>query len=55
MPQLIAEADFHDFVFGNAVRLWGTQNPRFFEGTAVAKEATALLKRTAPTARDAAR
>jgi hypothetical protein len=42
----ITESDFHDFVFGNAVRLWGTQNPRFFEGTAVAKEAAALLRRT---------
>jgi hypothetical protein len=31
------------------VRLWGTQNPRFFEGTAVAGEAAALLKRGAPT------
>src|SRR5205807_5959665 len=27
----------------NAVRLWGTQNPRFFEGTRVAKEAVAIL------------
>ena len=44
---LITESDFHDFVFGNAVRLWGTQNPRVFEGTAVAKEAAALLKRNA--------
>jgi predicted TIM-barrel fold metal-dependent hydrolase len=52
---LITESDFHDFVFGNAVRLWGTQNPRFFEGTAVAKEAAALLKRGAPTLRDAAK
>jgi len=25
------------------VRLWGTQNPRFFEGTRVAKEAAAVL------------
>jgi hypothetical protein len=49
----ITESDFHDFVFGNAVRLWGTQNPRFFEGTAVAKEAAALLKRGAPTLRTA--
>jgi predicted TIM-barrel fold metal-dependent hydrolase len=40
----ITESDFSDFVFGNAVRLWGTQNPRFFEGTRVAKEAAALLK-----------
>src|SRR3989441_884650 len=52
---LITESDFQDFVFGNAVRLWGTQNPRFFEGTAVAKEAAALLKRGAPALRDAAK
>ena len=51
----IAESDFHDFVFGNAVRLWGTQNPRFFEGTAVAGDAAALLKRGAPTVRPAAK
>ncbi len=44
----ITESDFSDFVFGNAVRLWGTQNPRFFEGTRVAKEAAALLKATTP-------
>jgi hypothetical protein len=25
------------------VRLWGTQNPRFFEGTRVAKQAAAVL------------
>ena len=29
------------------MRLWGTQNPRVFEGTAVAKEAAALLRRNA--------
>ena len=34
---LITTDDFRDFTFTNAVRLWGTQNPRFFEGTAVAK------------------
>ena len=45
---LITESDFSDFVFGNAVRLWGTQNPRFFEGTRVAKEAAALLKASTP-------
>ncbi|HYK10421.1 MAG TPA: hypothetical protein VEV39_06460 [Gemmatimonadales bacterium] len=28
---LITEEDSRDFVFANAVRLWGTQNPRFFE------------------------
>jgi predicted TIM-barrel fold metal-dependent hydrolase len=40
---LITAADFRDFTFANAVRLWGTQNPRFFEGTAVAHEAAAVL------------
>jgi hypothetical protein len=52
---LITATDFRDFTFANAVRLWGTQNPRFFEGTAVAKEAAALLKRGAPTLRAAAK
>jgi predicted TIM-barrel fold metal-dependent hydrolase len=41
--------DFRDFVFGNSVRLWGTQNPNFFDGTRIAKEAKALLAQT-PTA-----
>jgi predicted TIM-barrel fold metal-dependent hydrolase len=41
--ELITDADFRDFTFANAVRLWGTQNPRFFDGTRVAKEAAALL------------
>ncbi|MBV9861649.1 MAG: amidohydrolase family protein [Alphaproteobacteria bacterium] len=45
----ITEDDFRDFVFANAVRLWGTQNPRFFEGTRVAKEAASVLRETAPT------
>jgi hypothetical protein len=40
---LITKNDFRDFTFANAVRLWGTQNPRFFEGTAVAKAAAELL------------
>jgi predicted TIM-barrel fold metal-dependent hydrolase len=40
----ITEANFRDFVFANAVRLWGTQNARFFEGTAVEKEAAAVLQ-----------
>ncbi|MBI3516783.1 MAG: amidohydrolase family protein [Proteobacteria bacterium] len=40
----ITADDFRDFTFANAVRLWGTQNPRFFEGTVVAKEAAAVLK-----------
>lgn len=40
---LITEGNFRDFTFANSVRLWGKQNPRFFEGTVVAKEAAALL------------
>jgi hypothetical protein len=36
------------------VRLWGTQNPHFFEGTRVAKEAAALLNAAAAPARAAA-
>ena len=35
--------DFRDFTFANAVRLWGTNNPRFFEGTAVARQAAEVL------------
>src|SRR5204862_5720230 len=45
---LITEANFRDFTFANAVRLWGTQNPRFFEGTRVAMEAAAVLTAAAP-------
>ena len=41
--ELITDDDFRDFVFANSVRLWGTQNPRFFDGTRVAKEAAAVL------------
>jgi predicted TIM-barrel fold metal-dependent hydrolase len=40
---LITSADFRDFTFANAVRLWGTQNPHFFEGTRVAKAAAEML------------
>ena len=39
----MAAADFRDFTFANAVRLWGAGNPKFFEGTAVAKAAAAVL------------
>jgi predicted TIM-barrel fold metal-dependent hydrolase len=52
----ITEGDFRDFTFANAVRLWGTQNPSFFEGTSVAKEAASLLKTaSAPVMQDAAK
>ncbi|MBI3826819.1 MAG: amidohydrolase family protein [Candidatus Rokubacteria bacterium] len=40
---MITRDDFRDFTFANAVRLWGTQNPTFFEGTAVATAAAAVL------------
>jgi hypothetical protein len=52
---LITSDDFRDFTFANAVRLWGTQNPRFFEGTSVAKEAAAALKAQQPVLLDAAK
>jgi hypothetical protein len=39
----ITADNFRDFTFANAVRLWGTQNPKFFDGTRVAKEAAAVL------------
>ncbi len=39
----ITEDNFRDFTFANSVRLWGTQNPNFFDGTVVAKEAAAVL------------
>jgi predicted TIM-barrel fold metal-dependent hydrolase len=35
---LISTADFRDFVFGNAVRLWTNGNPDFFTGTRVEKQ-----------------
>ena len=41
----ITADNFRDFTFANAVHLWGTQNPRFFEGTAVASAAAAELER----------
>jgi len=44
--EFLTQDDFRDFTFGNAVRLWGTVNPRFFDGTKVAKEAAALLNQT---------
>ena len=40
---LVGPDDFHAFVLGNPVRLFGGSDPSFFEGTAVAAEARALL------------
>ena len=45
----ITNDNFRDFVFGNTVRLWGTQNPNFFDGTRVAAEARAELALQTPT------
>ena len=42
---LVTPDDFRDFTFGNVVRLFGAGNPRFFEGTRVAREAAAILQR----------
>jgi predicted TIM-barrel fold metal-dependent hydrolase len=42
---VITDDNFRDFTFANALHLWGTQNPRFFEGTAVAKAAAEELAR----------
>ena len=41
----ITADNFRDFTFANAVHLWGAQNPRFFESTAVASAAAAELGR----------
>jgi hypothetical protein len=41
--ELITRDDFRDFTFANAVRLFGTQNPDFFEGTPVAAAAAEVL------------
>jgi len=40
----ITNDNFRDFVFTNAVTLWGSQNPDFFKGTRVEKEAAAVLQ-----------
>jgi hypothetical protein len=40
----VTEDNFRDFTFTNAVKLWSTQNPDFFKGTRVEKEAAAVLK-----------
>ena len=41
--ELITRDDFRDFTFANAVRLFGTQNADFFEGTPVAAAAAEVL------------
>jgi len=39
----IIDADGHWLEYGPTVRFWGEANPNFFTGTAVEKEAAALL------------
>ena len=52
----ITQDNFRDFTFTNAVKLWGTQNPNFFKGTSVEKEAAAVLRATQqPVLQDAAK
>ena len=52
----ITQDNFRDFVFTNAVKLWGTQNPNFFKGTVVEKEAASVLNATRqPLLQDAAK
>ena len=45
-PERIRTGLGHPFTFAYAVRLWGSGNPSFFEGTAVAKAAASLLAET---------
>ena len=52
----ITQDNFRDFTFTNAVKLWGTQNPNFFKGTSVEKEAAAVLRAAQqPVLQDAAK
>ncbi|HXG68268.1 MAG TPA: amidohydrolase family protein [Blastocatellia bacterium] len=44
--EIISEADFQDFVFGNPVSFFGGMNPEFFKATNVQAEAEKLLNRT---------
>ena len=39
----MTDADFREFAFSNAVRLYGGMNPNFFEGTRVESEARTIL------------
>jgi predicted TIM-barrel fold metal-dependent hydrolase len=40
----LTPADFRDFAFANAARLWAGSNPRFFEGTAVEEAVSRELR-----------
>jgi len=40
---LLSDDDFRDFMFANAVRVWGEVNPDFFKGTVAEKQAAEVL------------
>jgi predicted TIM-barrel fold metal-dependent hydrolase len=42
--ELVSEADFRDFVFGNPVRFYTRLNPDFFRGTRIEAEAARFLR-----------
>jgi predicted TIM-barrel fold metal-dependent hydrolase len=44
--KLIDERDFRDFVLVNPVKLWSGNNPNFFKGTAVERQAAEILTAT---------
>jgi predicted TIM-barrel fold metal-dependent hydrolase len=48
------EADFRDFVFGNAVHFWGGADADFFKGTVVEQQATEYLAKTSEASQSAA-
>ena len=50
----MGEDDFRDFVFGNAVRLWGSADPEFFKGTAIEQQAAACLANSSEVSQAAA-
>jgi predicted TIM-barrel fold metal-dependent hydrolase len=45
--ELVSEADFRDFVFGNPVRFYTRLNPDFFRGTRIEAEAAKLVRERA--------
>jgi predicted TIM-barrel fold metal-dependent hydrolase len=45
---LLNEDEFRDFMFTNAVRMWGSTNPDFFKGTVVESEAAKVLSAGKP-------
>lgn len=50
----MSEEDFRAFTFGNAVKLWASQNPDFFKGTAVERAVVQEYSRNSQAAQSAA-